>query len=1113
MKKIVTFLIYAILMAAIAGAQSTDQNYIKTTTYLDDSQSKSIESIQYFDGLGRPVQTVQKGITPNKADLVTYQEYDAFGRESNSWLPISVSDNNGEFIPLVTLRNKISGTYGTEAEPYSYPVYEPSPLNRVLEQYEPGAHWHNTGKSVKTDLLTNTDSGEFACRQYSTTDDRSINSISITSGVVPLTTTVKNEDGTTRTVTLTSGGKILTTRSGGGATYYPPGELYVTRMKDEENNVSYEFKDKLGQIILTRQMNDTIAHDTYYVYDSFGNLRAVLPPIAADVVSGENLNENNCTALAQYAYLYKYDSRNRCIWKKLPGCDPVEYKYDRADRLIFSQGGEQALNAEWTFYLYDAFGRIVVQGTCADASRPDISGQVVKARFGGSDNPVEETGYTANVNITVKALDQVNYYDNYNFISGISGFSNKYEYTSECTTPKGLLTGSITYTQGDTLQTLCSAVYYDIRANPVKTIAGNHLGGLDIITTTYTFTGNPETVEHIHTTGENDEGKETLYSSFLYDHGNRLTHASHTLGSAGTVSIVHTYNELGQLEKRTYNGISDLQEEYAYNIRSWLTRLSGKNFKSELEYTDNGNIASMDWGKESLDRKYNYYYDGLSRLDSAIYSKDGIAGAYSTNYKYDKHGNILALQRHGKTDASAYGLIDRLSMGYAGNQLTSLSEMVSGIALPESNDLKVSSTYAYNKNGAMTKDSGKNITDISYNSLNLPKQLTINGNTNHYLYASDGRKLQVKQGDLTRDYVGSFVYENDELKRVFFDGGYWEDKKPYFYFNDHLGNVRAVADEAGEPVQINDYYPFGLPMAETGNDEQDVQPYKFGGKEFDRTDGLNLYDFSARQLDAGLGRFTSIDPMAEKYYSTSPYGYCANNPLKFVDPTGMVMNPIYDEYGNFLGTDDKGLQGPAIIMNAGDFLQGMSQKDAYSVSIGGFVNEESRDKFIKSFDSLPDRPDYDGFVSIEEGVNWALAHPDALSNPTPENSLYINAKYLDFGDTSVADFKGEGIITPINLFGKNNFLASATNSKLRATIYALGRVNLILENAVMKSVRVVNDNATDYDWNTGGGSVRSTFINAERARTGLNDRHGFKAYYYGTGTLNHYSINWKHNKK
>ncbi|NDV97497.1 RHS repeat-associated core domain-containing protein [Dysgonomonas sp. 521] len=88
-------------------------------------------------------------------------------------------------------------------------------------------------------------------------------------------------------------------------------------------------------------------------------------------------------------------------------------------------------------------------------------------------------------------------------------------------------------------------------------------------------------------------------------------------------------------------------------------------------------------------------------------------------------------------------------------------------------------------------------------------------------------------------------------------------------------------------MQKNHYYPFGTTFASTSVAEQGKQPYKYNGKEFDMMHGLNLYDYGARQYESGIGRFTSVDPHAENYYSWSPYAYVMNNPLKYIDPTGM----------------------------------------------------------------------------------------------------------------------------------------------------------------------------------------------------------------------------------
>ncbi|HMM05027.1 DUF6443 domain-containing protein, partial [Dysgonomonas sp.] len=84
MKKILLYICLCISLGTYS--QSADQNYVRTRTYTNETGTAYLDQIQYFDGLGRPMQTVQRGITPDGKDLVSIQEYDAFGRESNTWL-------------------------------------------------------------------------------------------------------------------------------------------------------------------------------------------------------------------------------------------------------------------------------------------------------------------------------------------------------------------------------------------------------------------------------------------------------------------------------------------------------------------------------------------------------------------------------------------------------------------------------------------------------------------------------------------------------------------------------------------------------------------------------------------------------------------------------------------------------------------------------------------------------------------------------------------------------------------------------------------------------------------------------------------------------------------
>ncbi len=207
-------------------------------------------------------------------------------------------------------------------------------------------------------------------------------------------------------------------------------------------------------------------------------------------------------------------------------------------------------------------------------------------------------------------------------------------------------------------------------------------------------------------------------------------------------------------------------------------------------------------------------------------------------------------------------------------------------------------SLSYGANGNLTKDLNKNITDIQYNFLNLPSKITFgDGSTIIYLYSAEGTKLRTTHtinGTVTKtDYCGNVIYENGTAKRLLIEAGYvsLSDNKYHYYLQDHQGNNRVVVDQNGTPEETNNYYPFGGIFANTNN----VQPYKYNGKEFDSKKGLNWYDYGARHYDPALGRFMTIDQTAEKYPEISPYTYVDNNPIKFIDPDGkekvIVLDP------------------------------------------------------------------------------------------------------------------------------------------------------------------------------------------------------------------------------
>ena len=390
----------------------------------------------------------------------------------------------------------------------------------------------------------------------------------------------------------------------------------------------------------------------------------------------------------------------------------------------------------------------------------------------------------------------------------------------------------------------------------------------------------------------------------------------HQVDGSGEVTLAsYAYDNLGRLQSKSLYGSAANKQSYTYNVRSWLTGISGTKFTQNLYYNTgtgavkyNGSISSMTWqaGDESTVRGYKFTYDGIDRMLTATYGETaGIntnTNRFSENVTaYDKNGNIKTLQRYGQTAASSYGLIDNLTFTLGGNLLSRVDDAAAASAynggFEFKDGVKQANEYTYDSNGNLTKDLNKGISNISYNCLNLPSVVTFSdGSTITYTYAADGTKLKTvhKIGGTTTttDYCGNVIYENGVQKLLLTEEGYvtLSDGKYHYYLKDHQGNNRVVINQSGTVEEANHYYPFGGVFASSGN----VQPYKYNGKEYDGKKGLNWYDYGARHYDAALGRFTTNDRFSEKYHSLSPYQYGANNPVNTIDINGdslLIVTP------------------------------------------------------------------------------------------------------------------------------------------------------------------------------------------------------------------------------
>ncbi|UKB78812.1 DUF6443 domain-containing protein [Chryseobacterium sp. MEBOG07] len=472
MKKLI-LPIGALLLSNLIYAQlsplSNTENYVQTKTYLDyngTSPTKSSETVQYFDGLGRPKQIVNVKASPLGRDVVTPIKYDQFGRQVQEYLPVPQGGTlNGAIIPD-PLNSLAATPYGGSEKIYSEKVIENSPLDRVLEQKQVGNDWN--GKSVKFGYDAN---GFNEVYKYAT-----------------VTTW---ENGVTKSIVSLS-----------PATIYAPNQLYKNSVKDEDGNETIEFKNGRGQVVLVRKVKSSAEHiDTYYVYNEYDQLAFVISPKAVHQTITDDLLDTLC-------YQYRYDGRGRLVEKKLPGKGWESMVYDKQDRLVASQDAEMRLKGQWLYTKYDQFGRVAYTGiktglnTSLDVGLTRAAEQTDANTFGfnsvdrgnvaffnrqGMDVYYGSSDLTYPKSPTWVKLLSLHYYDSYPGYGFNPSFpANTPEMTVLTGAPttdgrstKGLPVMSFVKNIGDDNWTK-NYTYYDQKGRAVGTHSINHLGVIPI---------------------------------------------------------------------------------------------------------------------------------------------------------------------------------------------------------------------------------------------------------------------------------------------------------------------------------------------------------------------------------------------------------------------------------------------------------------------------------------------------------------------------------------------------------------------------------------------------------------------------------------------------------
>lgn len=798
----------------------TAKKPVTNPSLIDGDNVAEIEQYTtYFDGLGRPIQTVAKQASPLEKDVVTATEYDAFGRESYQYLPFvstvlpsgGVIADNGEFkLNPFHQQKAFYDQYLTgqgQTYYYSYNKFESSPLNRINEAYAAGNSWvGSAGQTVEADRH-----GVDIRYAISTLNDN-VQKWTVTNGAV----------GTFGTYTAIS---------------YGSGELSKVITEDEHGGQVIEFKDKDGKLVLKKVLLTAArdigfgsgGHDgwlnTYYIYDDIGNLRCVIPPAGERAMWSSNgvYNPLPQVMLAELCFRYEYDEQNRLIMKQVPGGGVTEMVYDSRDRLVMSRDARLKEQNYWLVNKYDGLNRLIKSGLIANSSS----------------RASHQTSASSDINYpTLNAADvlQENYYDNYSWVTsptpqtGIAstmhtndlsiasyffqpGNLNTSPYYAQPITPAydkvlGKLTGTKVRVLGTTTF-LHSVNFYDAEGRLIQTRGANITnGGYDIVTTQYDFAGRPLVIFHRQEKGWPVGRVIRERSRFTYDHAGRVDTIFRRISTgAEKILVVNSYDELGRLKTKKLGSDIEIQN-FEYNIRGWLIGNnrgfvkgdSSRYFGYELAYDNNicvlpgtyanpefrGNIAGQIWKSkgDGAARSYDYKYDVAQRLKDADFNQftngyfNRQAGIDFSNNEltYDANGNILTMVHKG-SKAGNSSVIDKLTYEYmpGTNKLAKVTDTAAATSrLGDFNDgNKTGNDYDYDVNGNLLSDKNKGISGILYNHLNLPYEIRMAGKGKiTYTYDNLGTKWKKVVVDSTANpaktttwvYLKNFVYKNDTLE-------------------------------------------------------------------------------------------------------------------------------------------------------------------------------------------------------------------------------------------------------------------------------------------------------------------------------------------------------------
>ena len=760
--------------------------YISTKTATDSLGNGYNEDITYYDGLGRPQQTVNVNGSPSGQNLVTFFSYDTKGRRPNDYLPFTTAPGDillsaGTGALIRQQGRYYAALYGNNGTvyPYVHREYDGTPLDRPAKTFR-------QGKEYQAQM------DHFSENRY---------------GV--------NTANEVLRLTVGADGALVCEASPHNAN-----TLYKTTTVDEDGACEEIFTNADGLKVLSRQWLSATEHaDTYYAYDAMDRLRWVVSPEGSALLVAGTWEPTGDNA-RKYCYRYLYDGDGNVASRHIPGQAPEIMTYDANGRMLTRQTGAMEQQKVLLSYTYDPLGRlsrVTLQQTGPDTGKPDPDfpsiidpvdpypdkpvtpdpvpiDPVLPVDPEGPDGPLRPVtpdpflpstfgapfgpaglnpGTTGKLPTKPQSHDTERYfYDTYmldseayagHAFAPVAGVADQAARSKDV---RGLKTHEEIFRTFDssvlsgTSEKPLSArrtFYYDRRNRVIQSVETTPFGYLVRTSYKYDYSGNVLVRDERHILPE--AGPTDIRYTYTYDNRGRQTRETVAIDGTVLSDVASAYDDLGRLTMRN-PADNNLTAQYTYNIQGWLsgiehshrtpsvnlhtedtTWLNTPIFSERLHYFNpqvakplySGNIAEISWNRDMdllMTNTYVYSYDKLNRLtDAELYkpSRSGdIMGRMTRDNTYTERNMNYDLNGNMRSFERYNGdELNKYIYGFDGNRITGVKRC------PGTKDTAGTVAYdetadeepcEYDTMGNLAYD-GQNQLTTAYDFLNLPEKI------------------------------------------------------------------------------------------------------------------------------------------------------------------------------------------------------------------------------------------------------------------------------------------------------------------------------------------------------------------------------------------------------